>query len=176
MRIEKSLRQIAASVETTGLDVESGHRIIEIGAVEIKDRCLTGAEFHSYYNPERDVDPAATYIHRLTLDFLKDKPLFAEELDRWNEWQGNADLILFHEIDLAFLDAELARAGHAQIDRAHFTAVYTIAKPLWLEAKNTLSTVCDRLRVNLPKGRHGAMLDAHAVAEAYLALTKRRAH
>ncbi len=168
-------RQIVLDTETTGLEPEQGHRIIEIGCVEIVSRRITGNQYHLYLNPERDIDEAAIEVHGLTLEMLADRPRFADIADDLLEFLGDAELIIHNApFDLAFLDHELALAGktitvEAQC-RVHDTLV--AARGRHPGQRNSLDALCKRYEVdNSGRELHGALLDAQLLAEVYLAMT-----
>jgi DNA polymerase-3 subunit epsilon len=170
------VRQVVLDTETTGLAADQGHRIIEIGCLEIVERRLTGRSLHMYLNPERPVDEAATEVHGMTWDDLRDKPRFAEVADRVLEFVDGAEVLIHNAaFDLSFLDAELAR-----LDRGAFRAVcgavvdtLLMARELHPGKRNSLDSLCDRYGVsNAHRTMHGALLDAELLAEVYLAMTR----
>jgi len=166
------MRQIVLDTETTGLDPAQGHRIIEIGAVEIIDRRCTGNNFHVYLNPERPCDPEAVRVHGLTDDFLADKPLFAEQVEAFLAYLGNAELIIHNApFDLGFLKAELQRLERPSLQNPVYDSLIE-ARRRFPGQKNDLNTLCRRFFVdNSQRSLHGALLDCELLAEVYLAMT-----
>jgi DNA polymerase-3 subunit epsilon len=170
------MRQIVLDTETTGLDPKLGHRIIEIACVEMVNRRLTGNNFHLRLNPEREIDFAATGIHGMTWDDLKDKPRFADRALQFLEFVRDAELVIHNAaFDVAFLDAELALAGLPPVS-AHCPGVLDtlrMAKELHPGKRNSLDVLCDRYGVdNSGRTLHGALLDAELLADVYLAMTR----
>jgi DNA polymerase-3 subunit epsilon len=170
------MRQIILDSETTGLEPEQGHRIIEIGALEMKDRRLTGREFHAYLNPERDIDDGALEVHGLTAEFLRDKPRFAEIVDDLLGFLQGSELIIHNApFDLGFLDYELGLLGREGLIAS--TAVQVLdtlemARELHPGQRNNLDALCKRYEVdNSSRTLHGALLDAGILADVYLAMT-----
>lgn len=170
------MRQIVLDTETTGLEVGRGHRIIEIGCVELVERRLTGRSFHRYLNPERAIDPGAIAVHGIRDEILLDKPRFAEVVHEWLEFVRGAELLIHNAaFDVGFLDAELALAGpqHGRVaDHASVVDTLAMAREKYPGQKNTLDALCKRLGVdNAHRELHGALLDARLLAEVWLAMT-----
>jgi len=170
------MRQIVLDTETTGLEVSQGHRVIEIGAVEMVDRRLTGQHFHRYLNPERDVDDGAYEVHGLSREFLADKPRFADIADEFLAFVGEAELIIHNApFDVAFLDQELARTPRTSIGLRSICRVIdslALARHKHPGQKNSLDALCRRYHVdNSARQLHGALLDAEILADVYLAMT-----
>ncbi len=169
------MRQIVLDTETTGLDPAQGHRIIEIGCLEVLNRRVSGATYHVYLDPERDIDAGAVQVHGLTREFLADKPRFADVAREFVEFVRDAELIIHNApFDVGFLDAELARLGEGPI-RRHCTVVDSLrlAKQMHPGQKNNLDALCKRYAVdNTGRAFHGALLDAQLLAEVYLAMTR----
>jgi DNA polymerase III subunit epsilon len=170
------LRQIVLDTETTGLEVQLGHRIIEIGAVEIVDRKLTGRHFHKYVNPNRDIDDGAFQVHGISRTFLADKPIFADVAAEFLDFIRDAELVIHNApFDVAFLEAELALLGHeAGSLRAmcRITDSLALARHKHPGQKNSLDALCRRYLVdNSARDLHGALLDAEILADVYLAMT-----
>lgn len=169
------MRQIVLDTETTGLEAELGHRIIEIGGVELMDRRLTGKHYHQYVNPERQIDDAAAEVHGITLGQLRDKPVFADIADAFLEFVDGADLVIHNaSFDVGFLDAELKRLGHKRLiaDRCAVTDSLALARNKHPGQKNNLDALCRRYGVdNSARDLHGALLDAEILADVYLLLT-----
>ncbi len=169
-------RQIVLDTETTGLEPESGHRVIEIGAVELLNRRLTGNHFHYYVNPERASDEAALQVHGIADEFLLDKPKFRAIAGQFLDYVSGAELIIHNAaFDLAFLNAELARIALPPIREACPTVIdsWQLARELHPGKKNGLDALCDRYGIdNSARTLHGALLDAQLLAEVYLAMTR----
>ncbi|MBS1163500.1 MAG: dNA polymerase epsilon subunit [Burkholderiaceae bacterium] len=170
------MRQIVLDTETTGLAAREGHRIIEVGAIEIVGRRITETRLHHYVNPERDSDEGALAVHGLTRHFLQDKPKFAEVADELLAFVRDAEVIIHNaSFDLEFLDEELKRigrpsfAGHCR----RVTDSLTLARELHPGKRNSLDALCERYGVsNRHRTLHGALLDAGLLAEVYLAMTR----
>lgn len=170
------MRQIVLDTETTGLNPRSGDRVIEIGCVELQNRRLTGNNFHSYVNPERDSEDGALAVHGLTTEFLSDKPKFAEIADELRSYLKGAQIIIHNApFDVAFLDAEFGRLGIPRFQEHVTDIVDTLvrAKAMHPGKRNSLDALCDRYGVsNAHRALHGALLDAELLAEVYLAMTR----
>lgn len=168
-------RQIVLDTETTGLSPEAGHRVIEIGCLEIVDRKLTGEQFHIYLNPEREIDKAAVKVHGIESDFLKDKPLFTEIMDDFLAFVQGAELIIHNApFDTGFLNAELKRAEHPKPLETYCSVIDTLvlAKQKHPGLRNNLDALCKRYHVvNSHRTLHGALLDSELLAFVYLAMT-----
>ncbi|GMR15552.1 MAG: DNA polymerase III subunit epsilon [Gammaproteobacteria bacterium] len=170
------MRQVVLDTETTGLEPKQGHRIIEIGALELVDRQLTGRQFHAYINPDREIDQGALEVHGITEEFLRDKPRFAEVADDLMAFIGGAELVIHNApFDIGFIDNELSLSGHRH---ASVTAVATVldtlelARDLHPGQRNSLDALCKRYEVdNSSRSLHGALLDAEILADVYLAMT-----
>ena len=170
------MRQIVLDTETTGLEPELGHRIIEIGAVEIVGRRLTGRHFHEYLDPERDVDAGALEVHGLTREFLADKPKFADVAGPFRNFVRDADVVIHNApFDVAFLDAELALLADGTGPLAgicRITDSLILARRRHPGQKNSLDALCRRYAIdNSGRDLHGALLDAELLADVYLAMT-----
>ncbi len=169
------MRQIVLDTETTGLDPAMGHRVIEIGALEILNRQPTGATYHVYLNPEREIDAGAVAVHGLTSEFLADKPRFADIAPEFLEFVQEAELVIHNApFDVGFLNAELAKLKEGPVKR-YCTVLDTLkmAKGLHPGQKNNLDALCRRYEVdNSGRAFHGALLDAQLLAEVYLAMTR----
>jgi DNA polymerase-3 subunit epsilon len=169
------MRQIVLDTETTGLDPALGHRVIEIGALEIVNRQPNGATYHVYLNPEREIDAGAVQVHGLTNEFLADKPRFADIAPEFLEFVRDAELVIHNApFDVGFLNAELAKLGEGPVKR-YCTVLDTLklAKELHPGQKNNLDALCRRYEVdNSGRAFHGALLDAQLLAEVYLAMTR----
>jgi len=169
------MRQIILDTETTGLDPALGHRVIEIGALEIANRQPTGATYHVYLNPDREIDAGAVQVHGLTNEFLADKPRFADIAREFLEFVRDAELVIHNApFDVGFLNAELAKLEEGPVKR-YCTVLDTLklAKELHPGQKNNLDALCRRYEVdNSGRAFHGALLDAQLLAEVYLAMTR----
>lgn len=170
------MRQVVLDTETTGLEPSSGHRIIEIGGVEIVDRRLTGRHYHQYVNPQRDSDAAALEVHGLTTSFLEDKPLFADIAQEMLDFLGDAELIIHNAaFDIGFLDHELklARAAvRALAKQCSVVDSLAYARQKHPGQANGLDALCRRYGVdNSARTLHGALLDAEILADVYLLMT-----
>ncbi|MCR9191086.1 MAG: DNA polymerase III subunit epsilon [Gammaproteobacteria bacterium] len=169
------MRQISLDTETTGIGHEHGHRIIEIGCVELVNRCLTGRTFHTYLNPQREVDAGAFKVHGLSNDFLKDKPEFKAIYLEFLEFVDDAELIIHNAaFDLGFLNAELRQAPHpGQIeDKCTVIDTLMLARKKHPGQRNSLDALCKRYDIdNTQRQLHGALLDAQILAQVYLAMT-----
>jgi len=170
------MRKIILDTETTGLDPAQGHRIVEIGAVEILGRSLSGRDFHVYLNPERDSDPEALAVHGLTRDFLADKPRFADVAQEFLNFIDGAQLVIHNAaFDVKFLDAELNKIGHNALKQycSGVTDSLLRAREMRPGKRNSLDALCDAFGIsNAHRTLHGALLDARLLAEVWLAMTR----
>jgi DNA polymerase-3 subunit epsilon len=166
------MREIVLDTETTGLDPADGHRIVEIGCVELIDHLPTGNVFHRYLNPERQVPIESQRVHGLTDEFLADKPLFADVADELHEFLGDAPLVIHNaSFDIKFLNAELLRVRSAGIPIARAIDTIEIAKAKIPGARYSLDELCKRFGIDLSaRTKHGALLDAELTARVYLEL------
>jgi DNA polymerase III subunit epsilon len=170
------MRQIILDTETTGLEPEQGHRIIEIGCVELFNRRKTGRTFHRYLRPDREVDRGALQVHGITNEFLAQQPRFAEIAEALLEFLAGSELIIHNAaFDLAFLDAELKRLpGSARVMRDLCSVVDTLplARQMHPGQRNSLDALCKRYGIdNSHRELHGALLDAQILCDVYLAMT-----
>lgn len=170
------MRQIVLDTETTGLEVSQGHRIIEIGCVELVNRRLTGRRYHQYVNPEREIDAGAIEVHGITPEFLADKPVFALIAEAFLAFIGDAELIIHNApFDVGFLDSELQRhrPGYTGIvSHCHIVDTLQMARHRHPGQRNNLDVLCSRYAVdNSTRDLHGALLDAEILADVYLAMT-----
>jgi DNA polymerase-3 subunit epsilon len=167
------MREIVLDTETTGLDPDIGHRVIEIGCVELVDHFPTGRSFQRYLNPERDMPPDAQRIHGITGEFLSDKPLFAHIAEEFLEFIGDAPLVIHNaSFDLKFLNAELTRVSRAPLSNARAIDTVDIAKSKFPGARYSLDELCRRFSIDLSgRSLHGALLDAELTAQVYIELT-----
>jgi len=170
------VRQVVLDTETTGLEPAQGHRIIEIGAVEIIDRKLTGRHFHKYVNPQREVDDGAFEVHGISDQFLADKPLFDAIVEEFVTFLSGCELIIHNAgFDVAFLDHEFARLPGPHRNVAQLCSVtdsLALARHKHPGQKNDLDALCRRYQVNnSSRTLHGALLDAEILADVYLLMT-----
>src|SRR5712691_7227718 len=166
------MREIVLDTETTGLDPYQGHRLVEIGCIELVNRIPSGQSFHYYLNPERDVPTEAFAVHGLSVEFLKDKPRFAEIADDLAAFIGDAPLVAHNAFfDLGFLNAELERAGKALVARERLVDTLLLARRKHPAGPNRLDDLCARYGIdNSRRTKHGALLDAEILAEVYVEL------
>lgn len=167
------MREIAFDTETTGLEPRQGHRIVEIGCIELIDRVRTGKFFHAYVNPERDVPQRVVNIHGITEEFLADKPLFRKIAAQFLEFVGDSPLVIHNAaFDIKFINFELERASFPEINAKRAIDTLVIARAKFPGAKVSLDALCDRFGVNLSRReKHGALLDAELLADVYIGLT-----
>ena len=169
-------RQIVLDTETTGLEVTQGHRIIEIGCVEIVNRRITGRHYHQYVHPERDIDAGAMEVHGITLEFLAGKPAFPQVAKEFIDFIKGAELIIHNApFDVGFIDAELAKLEGASTRLSEICGVIDtlqMARHKHPGQRNNLDALCQRYEIdNTSRALHGALLDAEILAEVYLAMT-----
>lgn len=166
------MREIVFDTETTGLDPVQGDRLVEIGCIELINRFPSGRTFHCYFNPERDMPEPAFKVHGLSVEFLKDKPLFAQKVDELIEFIGDAPLVAHNALfDLAFLNAELERAKRGAVARERLVDTLMLARRKHPGGSNRLDDLCLRYRIdNSRRVKHGALLDAELLAEVYIEL------
>lgn len=170
------MRQIVLDTETTGLEPSAGHRIIEIGCVELIDRRLTRNNFHQYMHPDREIDPGAVEVHGITNEFLSDKPRFADVAEDFLGYVRGAELIIHNApFDVGFLDHELVgwmKDAKRIEELCRVTDTLTMARSLHPGQRNSLDALCKRYGVdNSRRDLHGALLDAEILADVYLAMT-----
>jgi DNA polymerase-3 subunit epsilon len=173
---ENCMRQIVLDTETTGLEWSQGHRVIEIGCVELVDRRPSGRHFHRYLRPDRKVDAGALAVHGITNEFLAEQPRFPEVAAEFLDFIGGAELLIHNApFDLGFLDAELARLGEGAPRITGLCSVVdtlVLARQLHPGQRNSLDALCKRYGVdNSGRDLHGALLDARILADVYLAMT-----
>lgn len=170
------MRQIFLDTETTGLYPAQGHRIIEIAGVEVINRQLTKNHFHVYLNPEREIDPGAQEVHGITLEFLQDKPLFADIVDELLDFVAGSELVIHNApFDVGFLNTELGRLGRSVIEESAAKIIDTLklAKEMRPGQRNNLDALCRHFGIdNSRRTLHGALLDAELLADVYLAMTR----
>lgn len=169
------IRQIVLDTETTGLEPEQGHRIIEIGCVEMVDRRLTGNNFHQYLQPDREIDAGAVEVHGITNEFLADKPHFIDVASDFLDYVRGAELIIHNApFDIGFLNHELVRMGDGSrmSDLCAVTDTLVMAKKMHPGQRNSLDALCKRYDIdNSHRELHGALLDAEILADVYLMMT-----
>lgn len=166
------MREIILDTETTGLDPADGHRVVEIGCVELVNHIPTGQFWHGYFNPERDMPRAAFNVHGLSEPFLKDKPLFAERAADFLAFIEDAEIVIHNaSFDTAFLNAELARAALPPLSSNRIVDTLSLAQRKHPAGPNSLDALCKRYAIdNSARTRHGALLDCELLAEVYLEL------
>ena len=170
------MRQIVLDTETTGLSTGQGHRIIEIGAIELVNRRLTGREFHRFLNPDRDIDEGAERVHGISRKDLETAPRFHEVADELLEFIRDAELVIHNaEFDVGFLEYELGLMKHPQpaiTDHARVLDTLSLARELHPGQRNSLDALCKRYEVDASnRDLHGALIDADLLARVYLAMT-----
>ena len=170
------MRQVVLDTESTGLEPEQGHRIIEIGCVELVNRRLTDRRLHHYLQPDREIDDGALEVHGITRDFLQGKPRFADVHEEILSFVSGAEVIIHNApFDVAFIDHELARLGAPVLRLGDYCRVLdslALARQLHPGQRNSLDALCKRYRIdNSARQLHGALLDAEILAEVYLAMT-----
>ena len=171
------MRQVVLDTETTGLEPEKGHRIIEIGCVELDNRKLTGRHYHQYIQPERDIEEQAIEVHGITNEFLKDKPVFVDIMDEFMAFVEGAELIIHNApFDIGFINHELANYGRNKFQpiTEYCSVIDTLvmARQKHPGQKNNLDALCRRYGIdNSHREKHGALLDAEILADVYLMMT-----
>jgi DNA polymerase III subunit epsilon len=168
------MREIVLDTETTGLEPSQGHRIIEIGCLELNNRTPTGAKYHVYINPQRDVPEEAQKISNLSTEFLQDKPLFADVVDGFIEFIADSPLVIHNaEFDIKFLNSELTKAKRPTLPLARAIDTVHIARKKFPGSPASLDALCRRFNISLDERKskgHGAMLDVELLAQVYLEL------
>ena len=166
------MREIVLDTETTGLDPLAGHRVVEVGCLELVNAVATGKTFQAYFNPEILMPSGAQDVHGLTDEFLADKPLFGEKVDELLAFIGDAQLVVHNaQFDMGFLNAELERAGRPALTNSYIDTV-SMARRKFPGQRASLDALCERFGVdNSGRTRHGALLDAELLAEVYLELS-----
>lgn len=167
------IREIVLDTETTGLSPRDGHRIVEIGALEMENKVLTGNKFHFYINPERDMPQEAYRIHGISRDFLKDKPLFKDIADTFLKFIDNSQMVIHNApFDIKFLNHELSLLNLPSLEVENAIDTLIIARKAFPGAKVNLDALCRRFKVdNSSRQYHGALKDAELLAEVYVELT-----
>ncbi|MDR2507974.1 MAG: DNA polymerase III subunit epsilon [Candidatus Accumulibacter sp.] len=173
------MRKVFLDTETTGLKPEQGHRVIEIGCLEMLNRRLTGRRLHHYLNPDRDIDAGALDVHGINIEFLQDKPRFANIVNEFLDFVRDAELVIHNApFDVAFLNAELKRLDRPAIETVCGSVCDTLrmAKGLFPGKKNNLDALCVRYGINNShRTLHGALLDAELLSDIYIAMTRGQA-
>lgn len=171
-------REIVLDTETTGFEPEEGHRLVEIGCVELVNHLPTGKVFHVYLNPQRDVPEDAARIHGLTTEFLADKPLFTEKVEDFIKFIGKATMVIHNaEFDMKFLNYELKQAGFPSLPMSQVVDTLLMAREKYPGQPANLDALCRRFKIdNSNRTFHGALLDSELLAEVYLELLGGRQH
>jgi DNA polymerase-3 subunit epsilon len=166
------MREIVLDTETTGFDPLQGHRVVEIGCLELLNHMATGQEFHVYLNPERDMPSEAEAVHGLSIAFLSDKPLFASIADDLLAFIGDSPIVAHNAgFDMNFINAELKRVGRAAIPNTRAIDTVTLARRKFPGAQASLDALCRRFQIDTSeRGKHGALLDAKLLSKVYLEL------
>ena len=170
------MRQIVLDTETTGLSTAKGHRVIEIGCLELNNRRITGREFHRFLNPERDIDEGAERVHGISRESLIDQPLFADIAEEFLDFVRDSELVIHNaDFDVGFLEHELRLMEHARpkiTDHSMVLDTLSLARKLHPGQRNSLDALCKRYEVDASKRDvHGALIDAELLAKVYLAMT-----
>ena len=174
------MRELVFDTETTGFYADNGDRLIEIGMVELINRQITGNNLHLYFNPEREVSSDAIAVHKLTNEFLSDKPKFAEKVNEIINYIGNDSILIAHNasFDMSFLNMELIRSGFGPIDKNRFVDTLLLSRKKYPQyTKHSLDAICNRLDISLSereKNGHGALLDALLLVKVYFDLTDKK--
>ena len=166
------MREIILDTETTGIDPASGHRVVEIGCVEMIGGSRTGAFFHTYLNPDRDMPEEAERVHGLSAKFLADKPRFSQVVEEFLRFIGNSKLVIHNAaFDMKFINSALTRTGFAPIEMSRATDTVMIARKKFPGSPASLDALCKRFNIDLSgRTKHGALLDAELLAEVYIEL------
>lgn len=165
------MREIVMDTETTGLDPNTGDRIVEIGGVELWNHLPTGKTYHQYINPQRDMPQGAFDVHGLSIDFLRDKPVFAKIAQQFLDFVGDAKLVIHNAaFDMKFLNAELGWLDMPKLPYSQAIDTLDIARRKFPGAQNSLDALCRRFGITTERELHGALLDSEILAEVYLEL------
>ncbi|MDX2050266.1 MAG: DNA polymerase III subunit epsilon [Rickettsiaceae bacterium] len=167
------MREIILDTETTGLDPKTGHRIIEIGALEMYNKILTGRQFHYYINPERDVPMEAYQVHGISTEYLKDKPKFEDISEEFIDFIAQSPLVIHNAgFDMSFINHELNLLNLSTIDPSYAIDTLIMARKLFPGQRNSLDALCKRFKIdNSHRAYHGALKDAALLSEVYVELT-----
>jgi DNA polymerase III subunit epsilon len=165
-----ALREIVFDTETTGIDPRDGHKIVEIGCIELIDGVQTGRTFHHYLNPERDIPQETTDIHGITNEQVRDKPIFGQIVDDFLAFIGDSPMVAHNaEFDFRFVNAELDNIGRAPLSATRMIDTVKIAKRLYPGARLSLDALCSRLGIDTSaRVKHGALIDSQILAEVYM--------
>ena len=170
------MRQIFLDTETTGLDPNQGHRVIEIAAVEMNNRQLTSNHFHTYLNPSREIDQAAQEVHGITLEFLQDKPFFKDVVSEFLDFIKDSEVIIHNApFDVGFINMELGKISFDKLDKQPLTIFDSLklAKEIRPGQRNNLDALCKAYDIdNTSRSFHGALLDAQLLGDVYLGMTR----
>ena len=166
------MREVVLDTETTGISAADGHRIIEIGAMELINHTPTGKNLHLYINPERDIEDGAFAIHGISLDFLADKPVFADIADQFMQFVGEDQMVIHNaSFDMAFINAELARLSFPEYPMSRAVDTLAMARKRFPGAQANLNALCRRFEIdNSHRDLHGALVDADLLTEVYIEL------
>ncbi len=166
------MREIVLDTETTGLDPLAGHRVVEVGCIELVNTVATGRTFQAYFNPEMIMPTGAQDVHGLSDEFLADKPRFGERVEEFLEFVGDAQLVIHNaQFDIGFLNAELERVGKGKLANAYVDTV-SMARKKFPGQRASLDALCERFSIdNSSRTKHGALLDSELLAEVYLELS-----
>jgi DNA polymerase-3 subunit epsilon len=169
---ETAMREIVLDTETTGIDPSDGHRIIEIGALEMINQLPTGEQLHIYINPERDIDAGAVAVHGLTAEFLQDKPVFAAIVDEFLAFIGDSQMVIHNApFDMGFINAELEKLGRDPLPMTQAVDTLKMARKKFPGAQANLNALCRRFEIdNTHRDLHGALIDADLLAAVYIEL------
>ncbi|MCB1840460.1 MAG: DNA polymerase III subunit epsilon [Rhodospirillales bacterium] len=173
------MREIVLDTETTGLDPEQGHKVIEIGAVELHNHIPTGRTLQLYINPERDIPPESVAVHGITAEFLKDKPVFSQVYTQFLDFIGQDSTLVIHnaEFDMKFINSELKQVGHSPLPWSRALDTAAMARKKFPGSPANLDALCRRFNIdNSNRTFHGALLDSELLAEVYLELLGGRQH
>ena len=172
------MREIVLDTETTGMDPGEGHRLVELGCVELENHVPTGKTFQAYFNPQRDVPADAARVHGLTTEFLKDKPLFTEKVGDFLDFIADSTLVIHNaEFDMKFLNAELKAAGFKALSMTRVIDTIPLARQKYPGQPASLDALCRRFKIDLEERKyHGALLDSQLLSEVYLELMGGRQH
>lgn len=173
------MRELVFDTETTGFEPGEGHRLVEIGCIELMNKVPTGRSYHQYINPERDMPSEAAAVHGLTEDFLKDKPVFSQIYSEFVEFVGADGILVAHNaaFDMKFINAELKTVGHEGYSNKRVVDTLQIARNKFPGSPASLDALCRRFGIDLSeRDFHGALLDAQLLAEVYLELMGGRQH
>ncbi len=166
------MREIVLDTETTGISAADGHRIIEIGALELVNHTPTGNKLHLYINPERDIEDGAFAVHGISLEFLAEKPVFAEIVEQFTQFVGDDKMVIHNaSFDMAFINAELARLSLPEYPMSRVIDTLAMARKKFPGAQANLNALCRRFEINNShRGLHGALVDADLLTEVYIEL------